>query len=282
MKNKILISTAILLILIGAVGMAAYKFKFQEDFIDHKQAWDLKADEIKKLSIKSTFDINISFTPGSNKEGYIQFHGKVHPEIVDRLKNLDIKGPDLTLDLTVPSRHEFFSFNFEFPKGAIEVALPQGTELEYLDVSAYSGDINLFGVSSNNINISSMSGDVTANHLTANNLNLETYSGDIEGEDLTGNLQILSRSGDVELKQVKGEGNIENYSGDITITQEGVSSITTLARSGDIDITADPGFNGFYEANSRSGSVSIPPSPKESKHTIKAEAYSGNIDIRLP
>lgn len=282
MRHKFLLSTAVLLILIGVIGMAAYKFKFQEQYPEHKQTWTLQANELKKLSILSDYDVNVSFTLSSSQEGFIEFEGTVHPKVVEHLRNLTINGPDFIIDLTKPSTMEFFSVNFTSPKGKIMVAMPQGAELDNLNVSTYSGDINIEDVSSNNIEVSSLSGDISVLNLTASHLKLDTMSGDIEGDTLTADTEIMSRSGDINILQAQGDAKIDNASGNISIGQHGVASINAKTLSGDIDITVDPEFNGLYEAHTLSGSVNVPTSLNEGQQKIIADTHSGDIDIRLP
>ncbi|WP_422657195.1 DUF4097 family beta strand repeat-containing protein [Paenibacillus sp. EC2-1] len=282
MRHKFLVSTAILLILIGVVGMAAYKFKFQDKYPDHKQTWTLQANELKKLSILSDYDMDISFTTTSSQEGYIEFEGTVHPKVVEHLRNLTFNGPDFSIDLTPPSTMEFFSVNFTFPKAKIIVALPQGAELDNLNVSSYSAHINIEGATSNNIEVSSLSGDISVLNITANHLKLDTMSGNIEGDTLTADAEITSRSGDIDLLHVQGDAIIDNASGNISIGQHGVASINAKTLSGDIDITVDPEFNGLYEAHTLSGSVNVPTSLNEGQQKVIADSQSGDIDIRLP
>lgn len=282
MKHKFLISTALLLILIGVIGMAAFKFKFKEEYPEHKQTWTLQANELKKLSIHSDYDVDVSFITGTSNEGYVEFEGTVHPKVIEHLKSLTVDGPDFSIDLTPPSTVEFFSVNFSSPKGKINVKLPPGTDLDNLNISTYSADINIDGASSKNIEVTSLSGDITALNLTADNLKLDTMSGDIEGDTITANTQATSKSGDIDLLQVQGDTKLDNASGNISIGQHGVSSINANSLSGDIDITVDPEFNGLYEAHTLSGSVRVPTSLNEGKQKIIADTHSGDIDIRLP
>ncbi|MGM1045174.1 MAG: DUF4097 family beta strand repeat-containing protein [Bacillota bacterium] len=282
MKHKYLVATALVLILIGVAGMAYHKFKFEDEYPEHKQTWALNPDEIKKLHITSNYDVDISFSSSTGGEGYVEFLGNMHPKVIDQLKELTAVGPEFSIDLTPPSTTQFLSVNLKSPKGKINVALPKETELEDLAISTMSADIKLEGATSNNIDISSLSGSIYLTNLKANELKLDTHSGDINGDDIRSYVQASSLSGEIDLKQIEGTANLETYSGDVEISQRGVSSITATTLSGDVEITPDPDFNGFYETKTLSGSVNIPESPKESKHTIKADTHSGDIDIKLP
>lgn len=282
MKHKFLVGAALVLILIGFAGMAYNKFKFEDDYPEHKQTWALGAHELKKLEITSNYDVDITLHSSNNDEGYVEFQGSVHQKVIDRLKSLTADGPEFSIDLTPPSTVQFLSVNFNSPKGKIDIVLPKGTELDDLVIHSYSADVNLEGAAAKNIDVTSLSGSIFLTDLKANEIKLDSHSGDIEGNNIGASIQALNRSGNVELKQLEGNATLETYSGDIEVSQRGISSITATALSGNINITPDPGFNGFYEAKALSGSLNIPDSPKESKHTIKADTHSGDIDIRLP
>lgn len=282
MKHKFLISSALLLIVIGIVGMIIYKFQFQDEYSELKQTWTLQAHELKKLNIDSNYDVDIAFSSDSNDEGYIKFEGNIHPQVAERLSNLKLEGPEFSINLTPPSTLQFMSVNFKIPKGKISIVLPEGTELDDLNISTFSADILLKEAIAKNINVTTLSGNIDTLNLTADQIHLDTKSGDIEGEQLTAHIQAVSLSGDIDLRQVEGAAKVETFSGDLTISQIGVSTITANTLSGNIDITADPNFDGFYEAHSLSGSIKIPDSPKESKETIIADTKSGDIDISLP
>lgn len=281
MKHKLLLTTAIVFILVGVVGMAAYKFKFSDAYPEHNQTWALQANELKKLSIISDYKMDISFTTGSSNEGYVKFQGNMHPEVIERLNSLTLGGSEFSIDLTPPNTSEFFSVNFNSPMGKIDVMLPQGSELDLLDITTYSADISLHNASSKNMKISSASGDIKASDLLANEIKLESMSGNIEGSNLIAGIHVINRSGNVDLTQTEGDVTIENLSGNISVGQHGLSSIIATSISGNIDIAADPEFNGLYQARSLSGSVNTPISLNESKQKITADTKSGDIDVRL-
>lgn len=282
MKHKFLVGIALVLILIGAVGMAFNKFKFEEEYPMHKQTWALQADEIKKLNITSNYDVDISFSSSNRGDGSVEFQGNIHPEVLDQLKELTADGPEFSINLIPPSTVQFFSVSLKSPKGKINVVLPNGTELEDVKIATMSADVNLQGATSNNIDVSSLSGNISITNVTANELKLHTQSGDIEGNDITSAVSASTFSGEIDLTQIEGTSTFNTQSGDVEISQRGVSSITASTFSGNVEIIPDPSFNGFYEARTLSGSINVPQSLKEGKHTIKADTQSGDIDIKLP
>lgn len=282
MKHKVIIGVALTLILAGIAGMAFYKFEFEEDYVAHRQTWQLSPDLLKQVEFKGNVDIEVSFEDSGNQEGYVEFQGKVHPEIAANLEKLQAGKTAFAVNLDPPSHAWFFNVNFQSPKASFRVVLPQHASLEEARIATYSADIRLNGASAKNITVSSLSGDIQMNGIIAETLNIENHSGDMDGKDIQAHVNLLSRSGDIQLNELDGPATVENYSGDIHLQLNGSSSVTVLNRSGDVDIVADPGFKGFFEATARSGDIITPASPKETKDTITVETYSGDISIRFP
>ncbi|WP_052759602.1 DUF4097 family beta strand repeat-containing protein [Paenibacillus sp. DMB20] len=224
-------------------------------------------------------DIEVSFEPGKGSEGYIDFQGNVHQEVIDRLKQLKPEGSEFKMDLTPPETFRVFSVNLQSARGKIQVVLPKGTRLDELSLSSYSSDLEVSSGTAKKMKISSLSGHIKLNDITADELILNNHSGDISGAGITAGVKAKTLSGGIDLKQLEGESRLESHSGSVELTLKGVSSIDVKTLSGDVDIIPDPGFDGFYEATTLSGDITTPKSPKESKHTIKVDTHSGNIDI---
>lgn len=282
MKHKVIIGIALALILTGIVGMAFYKFKFEEDYVAHHQTWRLTPGMLKQLNFRGNVDMEVSFEYTKNQEGYVEFEGKVHPEIAAYLEKLQAGETEFSVNLDPPSHAWFFNVNFHSPEGSFRVVLPQQTSLEEARIATYSSDIRLNGASAHNISVSSLSGDIQMNGITAETLDIENHSGDIDGTGIKASVKLLNRSGDIQLNELEGPAAIENYSGDVTLHLKGSSSVSVLNRSGDVDVVADPDFKGFFESTARSGDILSPVSPKETKDTISVETYSGDIHIRFP
>lgn len=279
MKHKFLIGTAFALILIGAIGMAFNKFKFEAEYPAYQQRWTVTAQDLKKLAIEGNVDMEVSFETGEGSEGYIDFQGNVHQEVIDRLKQLKPEGSEFKMDLYPPETFKVFSVNLQSARGKLQVVLPKSTRLDELSLSSNSSDLEVSSASAKKMKIKSLSGHIKLNEITADELILNNHSGDISGTGITGGVKAGTLSGSIDLKQLEGESYSETHSGSVELTLKGVSSIDVKTLSGDVDIVPDPGFDGFYEATTLSGDITIPKSPKESKHTIKVDTHSGNIDI---
>ncbi|WP_164817411.1 DUF4097 family beta strand repeat-containing protein [Paenibacillus lautus] len=280
MNRKWLFSLAIALILVGIVGMAANKFKFGEDLVSYQNRWDLQdAVNLKKLTIASNINISFAFEDSGDSNGYIAFDGKLKPEHVDILKNFNPSGPEVELDLTTPSTFQLMSVDFRSPKGKLTIGLPSSTQLDELDLSTLSDNIQVSGASSKMVDISVKSGNINMSDIRADQLNVENISGNIRGSVIQASTQIVNHSGKVELKDMEGPLDIEVTSGNVNVGLLGVSSVNILCRSGNVKVQPDPSFRGFYDLKSLTGSISAPESLKETTDTIQVESYSGNIDI---
>ncbi|MFG1731512.1 DUF4097 family beta strand repeat-containing protein [Paenibacillus sp. 843] len=280
MNRKWLFSLAIALILVGIVGMAANKFKFGEELVSYQNRWDLQdAVKLKKLKISSNIDISFSFEDSGDSSGYIAFDGKLKPEYVDVLKSFNPSGPEVGLDLTTPSTLQLMSVDFRSPKGKLTIVLPSSTQLEELDLSTLSDNIQVSGASSKVVDISVKSGNINMSGIQAEQLSVENISGNIRGSDIRASTRLVHHSGNVVLKNMEGPLDIEVTSGNVNAGLIGVSSVNILCRSGNVKVQPDPSFRGFYDLKALSGSVSAPESRKETTDTIQVETYSGNIDI---
>ncbi|MBX4147639.1 DUF4097 family beta strand repeat-containing protein [Paenibacillus lautus] len=280
MNRKWLFSLAIALILVGIVGMAANKFKFGEDLVSYQNRWDLQdAVNLKKLTIASNINISFAFEDSGDSNGYIAFDGKLKPEHVDILKNFNPSGSEVKLDLTTPSTFQLMSVDFRSPKGTLTIVLPSTTQLDELDLSTISDNIQVSGASSKVVDISVKSGSINLSGIQAEQLSVENISGSIRGSDIRASTRLVNHSGNVVLKNMEGPLDIEVTSGNVNAGLLGVSSVNILCRSGNVKVQPDPSFRGFYDLKTLSGSVSAPESLKETTDTIQVETYSGNIDI---
>ncbi|OIB02754.1 hypothetical protein AK95_31885 [Paenibacillus sp. LC231] len=260
--------------------MAANKFKFGEELVSYQNRWDLQdAVNLKKLTIASNMNISFAFEDSGDSNGYIAFDGKLKPEHVDILKNFNPSGPEVELDLTTPSTFQLMSVDFRSPKGTLTIVLPSSTQLDELDLSTISDNIQVSGASSKVVDISVKSGSINMSGIQAEQLSVENISGSIRGSDIRASTRLVNHSGNVVLKNMEGPLDIEVTSGNVNAGLLGVSSVNILCRSGNVKVQPDPSFRGFYDLKTLSGSVSAPESLKETTDTIQVETYSGNIDI---
>ncbi|CAM3367727.1 hypothetical protein PVOR_22084 [Paenibacillus vortex V453] len=280
MNKKWLFSTAIALILVGIVGMAAYQFKFGEELISYQNKWELQdAENLKKLRISSNIEIDFAFEDSGDSGGYIAFDGKLRPEYIDILQSFHPSGSEIELDLTPSYKIQFMSVDFHSPKGKLTVVLPSSTKLDDLELSTFSDNIHVKGASSKTVDISVKSGNINMSEIRAEQLNVENISGNIRGFDIQASTQLVNHSGNVVLKDLEGPVDIEVSSGNVNLGLVGVSPVQILCRSGDVKVQPDPSFRGFYDLKSLSGSVKAPEAMEETTDTIQIQTYSGNIDI---
>lgn len=309
-------SLAILLIIVGFIGMAVEGFKFGDDLPAYSHRIELQDGQLKKLMIDSDYGIDLEFVQSNNGENYVELSGNMQQETIDKLKSLQPNGDTLDLNLKEKFRFQFFTISFKSTKQHITVALSDPKQLEQFEcnlhsdngtitgvkadeakIVAESGDLELKNTQIDKLTVSLSSGHFTGDqqvgtmndiksssgdvHLTGytGDAKIEVQSGDFKSEDMKGNVNVISRSGDVTFKGFQGSGDFDVSSGDLRIVDQRSDHLNITSDSGDVTLSADPEFQGFYDLQASSGDVSAPESPQKTKDVIKVRAHSGDVSV---
>jgi len=305
---------AIALIIIGFAGMAYQGFEFGDDLPSYNQK--LTFAELNSLSINSDYDVDVKFIESPDGTDYVEVRGNMEEETIDKLKNADTSTKDFTLDLKRKFRWSFMQINFQSHNQHITVALANPARLEQfavklgsnngsfseltagnIDINATSGNIHANSVDTNHFTIHSTSGNITTTDIKADteikltsgtikvtNLDgaatLQTTSGNIKAENVKGTADVSLKSGDINFNNFTGDGKFNNVSGNITLKNQRSDSLDISLQSGNVRLSADPGFKGIYDLRTTSGDIKSPESPGQTQDLIKVRATSGNIRIQ--
>ncbi|WP_068620773.1 DUF4097 family beta strand repeat-containing protein [Paenibacillus tuaregi] len=277
--KKYAVVLAILLIIIGAGGMAAHKFAFGDELPSYSKKWTFEAGELKDLFVNSEHTIEAEFVESSDGTNYVEISGNLEQDTIDRVNQVKLSGGKLALDLSTKPEFRFFNFNFQSTRQHMTIALAQPSELEQIkfDLDSSSGEFK--GLQAEQVEISSSSGHVDLDSVKARQLKVEIESGSITAGTIQADVDLSTQSGGVKIEHLDGNGSIKAESGSIRIADQNSTQLDLSAQSGSIKVKANPDFQGFYDAQADSGSVKIPDSPKTSSDVIKARTESGSIDI---
>lgn len=178
--------------------------------------------------------------------------------------------------LRIHQKKTKFCFGFCFAKKEeVFVYIPKD-KIKEMELSSVSGDIFVSSEPQARVIARSTSGDIkveTVEHATLHSVSgdlsihsfedgiLETVSGDIHVEKGREQLDVKTTSGDVRIIEFLGnmDSHIKTISGDVTI--EKIGSI-------------------YVDAHTKSGSVSIGSSSRESTTRLTIESVSGDIHVK--
>jgi len=130
------------------------------------------------------------------------------------------------------------SINFSKNSGEFLVLVPKEMDISKFDYKTVSGDANINGIKSKDINIKSTSGDLELTNVDGKNMKFTTVSGDIEIIGLKGEqLEVSLVSGDIEMKQAAIKGNMElhSVSGDVELFEVECKEADFKTVSGDLE-----------------------------------------------
>lgn len=305
---------AIALIIIGFAGMAYQGFEFGDDLPSYNQK--LTFTKLNSLLINSDYDVDVKFIKSPDGTDYVEVSGNMEEDTIDKLKNADTLAKDFTLDLKRKFRWSFMQINFQSNKQHITVALTNPAQLEKfavklgsnnggfsaltagnIDIQATSGGIQVNSVNTNRFTIRSTSGNISTTDIKADteikltsgtikvtNLDgaatLQATSGNIKAENVKGSADVSLKSGNIDFINFTGDGKFNSVSGNITLKNQRSDSLDITLQSGNVRLSADPGFKGIYDLRTTSGDIKAPDSPGQTQDLIKVRATSGNIRIQ--
>lgn len=155
------------------------------------------------------------------------------------------------------------------------VEVPVGVQL---DVSAVSADIDISGVSGEQLVAESVSGNIEVRDSAPQRLSLSTVSGSQKVESAAAKLQLESVSGEISLQASKADQlSMETVSGavDIVLAQP-AREIRIETVSGSASLRGGPSDSGTLRAETLSGRLRIE-LPAATSARISAESFSGRI-----
>ncbi|MFD0619095.1 DUF4097 family beta strand repeat-containing protein [Paenibacillus sp. GCM10027629] len=287
-------------IVIGVIGLLVYGVKDPTvKDVAYTKKWDFKAAEFKNFILNSDYDIDVEFRESPDQSGYVELSGKLPPEKIASLENVEIQRAGLNLDLERDSVFQFQVFDFSFSSDQkLVIALPQGEVLDLMELNSTSSNIDVERARAMSVKVKTTSGDLNVKQLDAEQVKLEATSGNIKGQELQGQVELTTKSGEVRLDQLSGDivavvtsgnidvkdhvgtANLRTTSGNIELTQLQITPEVSLeSTSGNVDLTIPQAFDGVYDVKTNSGEIEIPDTTLTTKDMVKARTSSGNITI---
>ncbi|USB32950.1 DUF4097 family beta strand repeat-containing protein [Paenibacillus sp. YPG26] len=271
---------AILLMIVGAGGMAAQKFAFGDELPSYTKKWTFSPGELKELVINSSSaSIEAEFIQSQNGSNYVELSGNTNQNVIHKLDQVSVNGGRLEVDLSNDSEFRFFNVNFQSYKQHMTVALSDPAELAKVEANLDSADVEFKGTQADQIHISASSGVIKLSSVQAKTLKASVDSGIIKAEKVQADVALSAESGNLELDHWVGNGSLKTSSGSIRIQDQQATQLDLEADSGMIEVEANPNFKGFYDAQAESGVVEVPDSPRTTTDVIKARVDSGIISI---
>ncbi|MGZ7442505.1 DUF4097 family beta strand repeat-containing protein [Paenibacillus sp. TH7-28] len=318
MNSKKWTLVGLFLIVLGLAGMAYQRFDFGEKLPAYQQKWTFSEGELENLHIEGDYDVDVEFIDSPDGSAYIEASGNMKQKPIDKIKSAAISGQTLKLEFQDSWDWSFFSLNFQSTKQHITVALAKDSGLKAISYKSGDGSGSFTGLRAENIELSVTSGKIRADSVQAENLKLTASDGNITAErvQVQGNAEIKLTSGNIKIDELQGaltakatsgnitasgvEGRVEASlgsgnikftdftgngkfkatSGNITLENQRSDSLDITVQSGNVKLSVDPQFQGVYDLKTKSGSITAPEAPQQTKDVIKVRATSGDIRIR--
>jgi len=279
--KKTIFSLAILgliLVVVGFIGMSSNKFNFGDKLTEYHKKWTIDNDTLSHLIVNSEYNTDIEFIQSTDGTQSIELTGLFEDEVISQLNKVQPQKGEFNINM-VDDSFTFFSISFKSQTATLIVSLPNLDQLEEVGLHFTSGNGTVTNLSANDIEITSQSGNVELQSIFAKQLRIEANSGNITASDIQGNANFSIKSGNMDIINYAGEGTFKANSGNIELIQKGASSLDISAKSGNVTLTADPNFKGFYDVNADSGNIHSPESLRLTKDLIKVRTNSGDINI---
>lgn len=306
---------AIIFIVLGFAGMAYQGFKFGDDLPSYNHKWVFDERELKSLIVDSDYNIDMKFIDSPDGSNYIEISGNMEQESIDKLQQLKLSDGQLNLELKEDFQMSFLMINFQSTKQHITVALSKGESLDSLvadlrsndgyftnlngqqiELKTSSGNIHANSITGQEVTLKASSGNITANQIkgdtsaqvTSGNIRLEDVTGSLSSHTTSGNITVdrvqgavdaSATSGNIKFSDFSGDGKFKLTSGNLKISDQRSDSLDISVSSGNVSLSKDPEFQGFYDLKTTSGNIKAPESPKVTNDVIKIRATSGNIKI---
>lgn len=144
-----------------------------------------------------------------------------------------------------------------------------------IEAEGVSADITVEGTRGESLVLSTVSGDVEA-EATTRRLELASVSGDVSFEGLAERTRAESVSGDVTLIGNSGEIEASTVSGDVTLEAGLLDSGRFETVSGELNLMAELATDGRLDCDAMSGDINLR-LPAGQQGYFSAQSYSGSI-----
>ncbi|GAF63362.1 hypothetical protein BTS2_0253 [Bacillus sp. TS-2] len=203
---------------------------------------------------------------------------------MDKLKytevNYSVENNTLVIEDEAFSRFNFaMSFSANIHKTNIKIYVPEDIEFDDINLANKFGDIQLAGITSNQINILTNDGDVTMNNIQSNQLMIKNRFGDLTASEVkAGDIKIEMNDGEAQLDFIESTNtSLENHFGNVTL--KNFSSEETELEITDGHLKIDGELLGQTFIHSSFGDVYLVLKNTESALSYQLETSFGDITI---
>jgi lia operon protein LiaG len=277
-NNQKVYFLGISLSIISFVGTACQPLDYVDKLPYHEQKWAFLQDELNTLSIESEYEVDMEFIASPDGTNYVEVSGNMQQNTVDQLKETEITGN--TLGLQLEKDVKLVAPNYKSIKTEIIVALADETQLQQITYKSKFSNSNFTGLTAENIDMSVSSGNSQVEDINAKRLSLTSKNGDIVMGNIQGNAEIQTHSGSIKLIGLIGALKVQSTAGNVIVTGQRSDSMDISVRSGDVALSPDRDFKGFFDLKTTTGHIIAPEPPQETNDVIKIRAVSGDIRIQ--
>ncbi|MGY3779335.1 DUF4097 family beta strand repeat-containing protein [Isobaculum melis] len=294
-KTSFIVSLAILLIIIGSVGVGLNFTKVRRDIQNYEETYETKNLDTLTLDIGNRGDTTIHYTNSDQIEVFLSGTDLERTPIKtnyskDKVEMLVTSTPpgffdqfDFEIDLL------FMEFDFS-PNVKVDIYLPKS--IQNLEIKGTSANLIIDDeLSMKQVKVVTNSGNVEISDLSTDKLSVKTTSGNIDLDDIIANkITFEARSGNIILEDLFGtvKGNVT--SGNIYLSNNRLDQeIDFEATSGNIELSLDhEPKDATIEAKTSSGYIQLDNMDNVSQKTfgkgsakIKLRTSSGNISFSV-
>lgn len=315
-KTKFWVVTAFSLILIGCILFAGVMSVLKWDFTKMSmEKYELASYDVTKNFENITINTDtadIVFTLSNDSVCRVQCHEEKNAK-----HTVDVKENTLTINLENNKKwYEYIGINFGSPKITVylpkkeysslvikedtgDVTIPSDFTFENLDVTASTGDIEVFASASDVAKIKLSTGDifvkdisaktldlsVSTGHITAQNIKCEDFAfkvstGDAKLSDVEcQNFTSIGSTGDAVLKNVVAgqKLNVKRSTGDVKLEKCDAEELLIKTDTGSVvgSLRSDK----VFITKTDTGSVNVPKTTSGGKCEIETD--TGNIKIEI-
>ena len=277
--------TAFCLIVIGIAGAANHDWTAgDKELQDFEKKWTFSAEELRDLSIKSEYNVSLTFVKSTDGTNTIELKGRGTEKMVEKVQATEISDRALELELVrLPRRYmNLFNFSLNPPTEQFVVSVTDEALLDRLKVKLDSGNLDLNNTAAIRINstvLDSDSGNLSLGEFAGETLEIDVDSGNVKAQRVTADLTASIDSGNITIENMTGKANLSADSGNVKLYKLDSSDTNVSVDSGNVYISVPAGFPGAYDLKADSGRVRAPESRRETNETIKVRTDSGNITI---
>ncbi len=276
---------ALCLIAIGIAGAVNHDWnKVDRNLRNFEKKWTFSAEELRELSIKSEYNVSMTFVKSVDGTNSIELKGHGTERMVETVQAAEISGRKLELELIrLPRKYiNLFDFSFDPPTEQFVVSVTDEALLDRLKLKLSSGNLDLKDASLLRISsavLDSNSGNLSLGEFVSETLEIDVDSGNVKGDRVTANLTASIDSGNITIENMTGKADISADSGNVKLYKLDTSDTNISVDSGNAFVRLPASFAGTYDLKADSGRVRAPESRNETNDTIKVRTDSGNITI---